>query len=123
MKTTIKDDELYVQFNFFETIFALKHSLKIPLKTISEVSTKSTDIAFKRIVSGAFFRLPGVYIPGVIRAGSYYGAKQWEFWSVRRNQTVVALSLTHGVYKYVYLGFSSENDARNLVQELNKAKS
>ncbi len=65
--------------------------------------------------------MPGTYIPGLIRAGSYLTPRGWEFWYViRKRPEYVTIELKGGRYQRLIL---SPSDGDVWVERTNAAMS
>ena len=102
MEIGIEGATLHVSLEGLEKVWALKRGLDIPLEHIVKVSTREPDSMWYDL------RLPGTYLPGVIRAGSYYakrgGAWTWEFWYYTRGKEFLTIDLRDERYGRVILG-------------------
>jgi hypothetical protein len=80
---------------------ALRRRIEVPSKSISSVSVRPrNEVRW----DGAWLRLPGAYIPGVIRYGSYGLGSRREFWAVTRQSEVVVIETSEGTYRRLVLG-------------------
>lgn len=79
MHLKINDRTLEVRLGLFEKILAVYGSLEINLTDIVHVGTVPPGQTWKEI------RAPGTYLPGLVKAGTYYGRGK-EFWCVMRGK-------------------------------------
>lgn len=99
MKLSISDQQLKIQFSLLEKIFAFHGSFTLPLQAIKSVSTVEP-------LSGWWdLRAPGTFLPGVIRAGTYYTKRGKEFWYVTTGgkKGFLQIDLNTGSYKRIIL--------------------
>ena len=101
MKISIVKDELRISFSLSKKILSVKGSFKIPLKHIVRVTTLKPKQTWKEI------KAPGTFIPGLIKAGTYYTDKGREFWFVTKGKKILNLELKNESYKRIILGLDS----------------
>lgn len=77
---------------------SFKSKLVIPVAHIVSVSRQEPVVSWKDI------RAPGSFIPGLIKAGTYYSSRGKEFWVTVREKTPVTLELKNEKYQRVILG-------------------
>jgi hypothetical protein len=96
---TVEADALHVQQGGWDSIYCLRHSLDLPLDEIEGVAA-----APRELVPATGLRLPGIGVPGVIRAGSFGMGLRRDFWNVRRGQMLLVIQLRPGAaYRRVVL--------------------
>jgi hypothetical protein len=97
MNLSIVDDKLRIEFNFVERILAvrLKKYWEIPLNHIEQVKTTEPQSSWKEI------RSPGSFVPGVVKAGTYYTNRGKEFWYVNRETDYLTIELRDESYKRI----------------------
>ena len=105
MRLALSDTELEINLEGWEKILAVKgKALKIPLEHIVSVSTHLPVHTWMDI------RIPGTFLPGLIRAGTYYAKRApekrwlWEFWYVVKGQETLTIELNRGRYHRIVLG-------------------
>ena len=113
MKLTIYEGKLRIGFGNFERVLAVKRGFEIPLEHIVEVKTEAPKTSWKEI------RFPGTYVPGVIKAGTYYTPRGKEFWCVTKKGCLV-LELRNEPYKRIVL---SVERYEQWAERINKAVS
>ena len=79
----------------------MKGSFKIPLKHIVSVTTQIPKPTWKEV------KAPGTFIPGLIKAGTYYTDKGKQFWFVTKGKGILNLELKNESYKRIILGIDS----------------
>lgn len=105
---------LYIKFTLAEKILGVHWSFKIPILDIIAVHTqKPTIYYFKEI------RAPGTFLPGLIKAGTYFTQKGREFWYVTRKNTFLTLELNQGFYKRIIL---SIDDSEKIKEKIKKER-
>ena len=106
MKLDLSEATFAITLEAAEQLWAahLGKTIYVPLDHITQVQTGSPDSIWKGI------RAPGTFVPGLIRAGTYYTERGREFWYVTRqsgplDQTnVLTLALTpEDYYKRIVL--------------------
>ncbi len=99
MELSINHDRLRIDLNFWERIWAFffNQTLDIPLNHIRQVTIAKPEIDWKAV------RLPGTFVPGVIKAGTYYTSQGREFWIVTRDEDYLTLELNDEFYKRIVL--------------------
>jgi len=103
MDLTIEGSELVVQLEGLERWVALRWSdVRIPRSAIVRADNALPQQSWKQL------RAPGTYIPGWIKAGSYFTSAGWEFWyfAYRRQPHPLTLSLAGQKFTKVVLGVS-----------------
>jgi|SRR3989338_2770348 len=103
MKISIKKGYLQIVFSKTETLLAVKHSIKIPIKHIKRAHAKRPKTVWKEI------RAPGSFLPGVIKAGNYYTPRGREFWFSTRNSKPLVIELKGEKYRHVVIGVKDGN--------------
>ncbi len=94
VKPEITDGILHLDVQGMDKIWAFKSRLSIPLEHITAVRMDG-EIA-KKWWHG--IKLPGVNIPGVLTAGTFYQDGKRVFWDIHHPETAVVLSLNHEHY-------------------------
>lgn len=111
----VSKDLVVVNLTGKDRFFALKGRLRIPAEKI-----RSVEVLPRREVPpgrGTLIRLPGTYIPGVVRHGSYGLGPNREFWAVYRQDEVVVISVDDWAYRRLVLGTTNPAmDAMRLSQ-------
>jgi len=79
-------------------LWCLKSRLDVPLRCVRGVRIGG------ELPRGFWLRMPGTHIPGVIKAGSYWGASRWSFWDVRGSRDkVVVIELSGWQYDCIVI--------------------
>ena len=115
MKLTIKNGSLRIEFEGIEKVLCLKCVIEIPLKHIKKVSIEKPKRSWSDI------RLPGTWIPRVIRAGTYYTSRGKEFWYMPRKKKPLVIELREGDYKRIILGLDDNEKWKAKIESLLKA--
>jgi hypothetical protein len=102
MQFNIVDDQLQIEFALHEQLLAVRlHKIwSIPLNQITQVTTELPPNTWKEI------RAPGSFVPGLIKAGTYYTDRGKEFWYVTRKNNfgnVLNIELESEDYKRIVL--------------------
>ncbi|MFC1638762.1 hypothetical protein ACFL26_00645 [Patescibacteria group bacterium] len=80
MRVSIDDGNLKIEFSRTERLCSCRRAVDVPLEHIRHVSE---GIPEPRLLE---MRVPGTYIPGVLKAGTFWTRGGKEFWYVRRGQ-------------------------------------
>lgn len=114
MHLSIIDQKLQIEFTFQEQLLAVRfHKLwEIPLTHIQQVTTAEPQSSWKEL------RAPGSFIPGLIKAGTYYTNRGKEFWYVNRETNYLSIELQDESYQRIILTI---NDNEVWQQRLNEA--
>ena len=90
MQLHLSDQQLQIHLTWYEQLLAFHfgNPIQVPLQHIQQVSQARPDFSFAKI------RAPGTSIPGIIRAGTYYGHQEREFWYVTSRDHFLCLELT-----------------------------
>ena len=96
VEVSIDGTTLVVGVIGWSKLWCFKSRLDIPVRCVRQVRTDGA------LPKGFWLRLPGTFIPGVIKAGSYWNGSRWSFWDVRRRRDkVVVIELSGWKYDYV----------------------
>lgn len=89
MNLSINNEKLQIEFTLKEQLLAVRwHKVwQIPLAHITQVTTAKPQSNWKEI------RAPGSFIPGVVKAGTYYTNRGQEFWYVDRKTDYLTIEL------------------------------
>jgi hypothetical protein len=88
MHLDLGPDRLTIDLDPWERVWSLRFR---PLSFAREHVLSAEPIAPSS--SWRDLRLPGTFLPGVIKAGSYYTPRGWEFWYILRETASFPLSL------------------------------
>lgn len=99
MQLEISGDRLKINLDIWERIWAFYFNadLEVPLNHITQVKTEEPCSGWMDV------RLPGTFLPGVIKAGTYYTGHGREFWYATRNGEYLTLELENEFYKKIVL--------------------
>lgn len=113
MDLSLTTDTLLVRLSHLERLAAFRPSatFEVPLSKITRVSTERP--AFELML-----RAPGTSLPGVIKAGTYYGKHGKEFWYAVRGRPVLTLDLDRHPYRRLVL---AHEDAAIWAQRVSEA--
>jgi hypothetical protein len=109
MNLSIVNDKLQIEFTLKEQLLSVRlHKIwQIPLTHIIQVHTNEPESNWKEI------RAPGSFVPGLIKAGTYYTDKGKEFWYVSRNdgfRNFLTIELADESYKRIILNNVENNE-------------
>lgn len=99
MELSIIDEKLQIKFTWKEQLLAvrLQKLWEIPLTHIQQITTAEPQSNWKEL------RAPGSFVPGLIKAGTYYTNKGKEFWYVNRDRNYLTIELQDESYKRIIL--------------------
>jgi hypothetical protein len=98
MKLHLEDSTLHIELSVSEKVLSLRGSFAIPWSHITEVKAAEPESNWWDI------RAPGTFLPGVIKAGTYYTRRVKEFWYYPKGKKPLVLELKDENYKRVIRG-------------------
>jgi hypothetical protein len=87
MKLSIEENFLRIEMKWWEKVLAFHSSMRVPLSHITSIDTGLPPSTWKE------FKCPGSYVPGIIKAGTYYTNRGKEFWCVTKGKNVLQIGL------------------------------
>lgn len=113
---SIIGNKLQIELEWYEQLwaFTMNKTLEIPLDRIERVTTEEPQSNWAEI------RAPGTFLPGVIKAGTYYTSRGKEFWYVTKDKDYLTLELKDEPYKRIILTLD-RNEA--WIEQINQSKS
>ena len=112
MQLSLDDAQLNIKLSLVEKLFSVRGSLKIPLDRIDRATTTAPKTTWKEIMA------PGAFVPGLIKAGTYFTNRGKEFWHVTRLKSHLTIELKEGLYKRIVL---SLRDNQQWADKINAA--
>ncbi len=108
MNLSIIDGKLQIEFTLGEQLLAarLQKIWQIPLANIERVTTNEPQSSWKELES------PGAFIPGVVKAGTYYTNRGKEFWYVNRETDYLIIELRDESYQRIILTIDNNEQWR-----------
>jgi hypothetical protein len=99
MQMHLTNDRLRIEFEWYERLWAVRiePTMNIPLAHISAVTIAEP------LSNWAEVRAPGTFLPGVIKAGTYYTKQGKEFWYVTDDRNYLTLELHDEPYRQVVM--------------------
>jgi hypothetical protein len=99
MKLYLESDRLTIELEWYEQFWAvtLEQQLHIPLTNIDRVSTTEPQTTWMEV------RAPGTFVPGVIKAGTYYQKGSKKFWYVTSDKNYLTLELHNESYRQIVI--------------------
>ncbi|HEX5166308.1 MAG TPA: hypothetical protein VFV93_12980 [Thermomicrobiales bacterium] len=86
---SIDGDQLVVRLSGWESVWALRRKIVVPLRSVLGASAGTVHSKLPRGI-----RLPGTFVPKLITAGSYWRKSEgWSFWSVRDERKAIDIRL------------------------------
>lgn len=107
MNLSILDKNLIIELDWQEKLWSFNFSAKIevPLNKIIRVTTDTPEFDYLEI------RAPGTFIPGFLKAGTYYNRQSRSFWYVNKDKDYLTLYLTEDqYYKKIVLTLDKNTD-------------
>ncbi len=106
MHLSLTENTLSIDLEWYEQLwaFTLTRTFSIPLAHLRQVSTAEPLSRWTEI------RAPGTFLPGLIKAGTYYTLRGREFWYVTANQDFLTLELEDEPYKRIVLTLDHSSD-------------
>jgi len=98
MRVTMSSDSLTLHFTAVEKICSCRGSFAVSAEHIREVKSGVPEPRLLEV------RVPGTFIPGVIKAGTFWTREGKEFWYVRQ-----------GMPRYITIELSDEAPFRRMV--------
>jgi hypothetical protein len=108
--------ELVVRISGADRLWALSGGITVPLSGVRDARVADRRTA---AADSSPLRLPGAYLPGVIRAGSYGVGERRELWCVHRAERVLAVELTGQRYRRVVVEVA---DPDRVAEEINRVR-
>ena len=99
MKLHLEARQLTIDLEWYEQLWAvtLDRQLHIPLDSIERVTTAEPQSDWAEI------RAPGTFLPGIIKAGTYYTKRGKEFWYVTTDRDYLTLELHDEPYRRIVI--------------------
>ncbi|MDT5024664.1 MAG: hypothetical protein QOE61_1090 [Micromonosporaceae bacterium] len=111
-RLSINGDDLVVEIEGLDKLWALKSRLVIPL---ANVRGATADPGMIRQPKG--FRAPGARVPGVITAGTFHLDGERVFWDVRNADKAVVIELADERYARLVIEVADPRAAVELVEK------
>lgn len=104
-KVISKGDEVTISLSTVEKVWSLHGDFHFDKHEIVSLSTTVPKTTFREL------RLPGTYLPWVIKAGTYFTPRGKEFWyTTRGKDKPLAIKLKNNTYKQLIIGFETLSD-------------
>ncbi len=115
MNLSITGNQVCIELEWYEQLwaFTIDKTLTIPLANIEAVTTDEP------LSNWAEIRAPGTFLPGVIKAGTYYTRQGKEFWYVTRDKDYLTLNLKDESYKRIIITIDHNQE---WMERINQAK-
>lgn len=112
---TISKEENNFHFNVegLHKLWALKSHLIVPISNVARVYQSKDELSgwWKGI------RMPGTYIPGLIRAGTFYQSGEKTFWDVVNQEDAIIIELENERYKKLIIQVEHPAQAIDLIND------
>jgi hypothetical protein len=109
----VDNEKLQITWEWHEQLLAVNFHQKIviPCNHIQSISTSAPLTSWTDIKS------PGLTLPGVIKAGTYYSSRGKEFWYVTKDQNYLTLELTAENWQRIIL---TVDDHQTWAEQINQ---
>jgi len=99
MKLSFELEQLRIEFDFWEQVWSVRFNKlwEIPLANIEGATSDAPQNNWREI------KAPGSFVPGVIKAGTYYTDRGKEFWYVTKDSNYLTVELRNESYKRMIL--------------------
>ncbi|MEC4805103.1 MAG: hypothetical protein SAJ12_12450 [Jaaginema sp. PMC 1079.18] len=99
MRLNIVNRDLLIEWEWYEMFWAFhfENPMKVPLMAITGVSTVKPSFDWREL------RIPGTFVPGVIKAGTYYTFQGRDFWYGVGDRNYLTLILQNYDYNRIIL--------------------
>jgi hypothetical protein len=107
----ISDDNVTIKVIGIHRLWAFKREIAFKKQNITQV--KIAD----KTLRPAPIRMPGVYIPGIIAAGTFYGQKRKEFWDINFKKEAIEIDLKDEKYTKVVVYVLNASEVLKSLQD------
>jgi hypothetical protein len=117
MQLSIEANQLKIELTPMERFWAVHagKTITIPLDQIQQVTTDAPQTNWKEL------RSPGTFVPGIIKAGTYYQDRVRSFWYTKPKTPLLTLELSpEAYYRKIVLGLSDSATWLDRLQTLTK---
>lgn len=106
MNISIVGDKVRIELEWYEQLWAFTWDKiwEIPLSHIASVTSAEPQSNWAEI------RAPGTFLPGVIKAGTYYSSRGKEFWYVTKDKDYLTLELKEESFKRIILTIDNSEE-------------
>jgi len=99
MTITVKPNEIVIELSFWEKVWSLHGSFYIPKSNVVSIGEDTPKSYWAEL------RVPGTFLPGLIKAGTFYTRRGREFWYVTRNHSrIYTIELANMSYQRLVVG-------------------
>ena len=113
MKLHIDGENLRIELGWWQKLLAFHfQSLEIPLAHIERVDTDRPRTHWMEV------RLPGSFIPWLVKAGTYRRAGRRDFWCTTLGQPVMRLALRNEYFDSLTLGIEDNERWAQAIKEV-----
>jgi hypothetical protein len=97
VELSLDSAQLRIKVLGWSRIWCLKSQLEVPLIHLRGARADGD------LPKGFWIRLPGTYVPGLIKAGSYRNSRgKWSFWDLRRaRDRIIVIELSGWQYDFI----------------------
>ena len=117
MNLSIEDGLLKIDLSRVEKVLSVHGSFRTPLEQVGSVSTGVPRQSWRDL------RVPGTFLPWVVKAGTYLTKRGREFWYVTKNRGFLTIELKNGNYKRIVLGLNDNQHWADQIESSVKSHS
>ncbi|MFF5092730.1 hypothetical protein [Streptomyces niveus] len=110
-RVSVDGENLVVEIEGIDKIWALKSRLVAPLNKVRGVTADPGAVKEPKGL-----RAPGVHVPGVVVAGTFYQDGERVFWDVRDPAKAVVITLTQHRYARLVVGVADPRATVALIE-------
>lgn len=112
MKMSLDEDTLRIELDWWRKLLAFHFTpLQVPIANIERAGTERPDTHWSER------RIPGSFIPWLLKAGTYRRNGRKDFWCVTRGQPVLRIELKNEYFNSLTLG---TEDNESWVKEISR---
>ncbi len=111
MELAISDDKLRIRLSLWEKMLSVHGSFEIRLDRITGATTEAPRTKWRDL------KLPGTYMPWVIKAGSYLTGRGWEFCYMVRWRNFLTVELRDRYYRRIILSLTDNQEWSDRINE------
>ena len=112
MRLSLDDVTLRIELRGWEKLLAFHwHALEVPLTHIEQATTQRSKTTWREI------RVPGTFVPWLIKAGTYRWSSRKDFWYVTRGKPHLSIELRQGYFTSITLGVQDNEEWAKRINE------
>ena len=109
---SVKEANLFIAIKGIDIFLTCKNKLNIPLKNIISVAPYKGEYnsCFKGI------RAPGINIPGIVTAGTFYQKGEKIFWDVKNSDKSIMIDLKNNSFRRIIIEVDDPEESIKNIQ-------